>query len=576
MKKIKRPSSILSVISLTAIIFVVSSCVADQGVSKKRGFVKDFSTTSSTKGCGSKLLVYASPYNSCVTECSASTKTHAASLEELSAVKTELNAGTASTGSMSNADVLIRVNASANLCVPDVTVETRPTKAITIKSDFCSCLNGKSDIISDCDSFCASKVVTDQPTLYVNTIIGADIALNTKLGNLYNWCTVQLSNDDQKPQCYVNATDGTNTYNLPVNITSGSNSFNVNVLTLAKNRPWILKLVETQTGSNAESQEFQIQRKSPTSSETEILSPLKITPVSQYTCMTFGGKVNSAGNILRTSFARIFYYFAVNETPAPIPSAGEQNETLVVCHNEQLHPGKDAIEYDRLELIPNAIAMWDRTDTRFVAKSTNGGKLTINKILEDRLSDEFNITGSTISLFNLISYPNRPTTSTSTSANIPLGYMMIPFTNADTGKTYCPTTTDFNGTQPLMNLLADYMHDTEGLYLAEKEAETVLDVSSSSTNTYKTIYGTMFVRESTLKNYGFYIEGGLKIRANEAAMHSRTIYYYWPVSEVDPLTQGDRKLFTVRTYDTLNGNVPTGQSTSATTTDKRIGCIPKS
>jgi hypothetical protein len=81
---------------------------------------------------------------------------------------------------------------------------------------------------------------------------------------------------------------------------------------------------------------------------------------------------------------------------------------------------------------------------------------------------------------------------------------------------------------------------------------------------------------STLKTYGFYIENGLKIKADANSMNTKTIYYYWPVSATaDPLTQGGRKLFTVRTYDTLSGNVPTGQSTTERTTDKRIGCVPK-
>ncbi|MBC7427558.1 MAG: hypothetical protein H7336_03035 [Bacteriovorax sp.] len=572
MKKIKGLQTILSVLILTAILFAVSSCIGDSGVSKKRGIVKDFSTSKNGNGCGLKDLVYVTPYDTCVSDCSSTTGTHIASLNELAAVKTELVSGKASTGAISNADVLTRVNASANICVPDVVVETRPTNAIDIKSDFCSCLNGKSDVINDCDNFCATKASSNQPILYVNTIIGTDIALNTKLGNLYNWCKVQLTSDDTAPQCVVRATDGANTVDLTLNLTAGSNSFSVNVLPLAIDRAWILKLVESKTGSNAQSKEFQIRRKAPASTDTNVLGALKVTPISQYTCMTYGGKVDKVGKIIRTTFARIFYYFSSNETPPPIPSAGGTNDSLVVCHDEQLHPGADSAVYDRLELIPNAMAMWDKADTRFVTKAINGNKMTINKILEDRLSAEYNITGSTISLFTLISYPNRPTSTSTSTAVVPLGFMMVPFTNPDTGKSYCPTATEFNGNQPLMNLLGEYMDSTEGLFLGEKEVETVLDGSS-----YKQLYGTMFVRESTLLSYGFYIENGLKTKASAASMNTKTIYYYWPTSPTaDPLTQGNRKLFTVRTYDTLNGNVPTGQQTTERTTDKRIGCIPKS
>jgi hypothetical protein len=148
---------------------------------------------------------------------------------------------------------------------------------------------------------------------------------------------------------------------------------------------------------------------------------------------------------------------------------------------------------------------------------------------------------------------------------------MVPFSDK-TGKSFCPTQTEFNGADPLFNLLKEYMDDTEGLYLAEKEAETIQD-----NNAYKTIYGTMFVTESIIKKYGFYFENSLKIKATQSSMNTKTINYYWPVNDtMDPLVQGDRKLFTIRSPDTLNGNVPTGQSTSVRTTDKRIGCVPKS
>jgi len=289
--------------------------------------------------------------------------------------------------------------------------------------------------------------VSDQPILYVNTIIGTDIALNTKLGNLYNWCSVQLTNDQTTPQCVISANDGSNTINLPVNVSAGSNSFNVNVNSLAKDRTWILKLVESKTGSQAQSKEFQIRRKTQPSTDTNILGALKVTPISQYTCMTYGGKVDSVGKIIRTTFARIFYYFASNETPPPIPAAGGTNESLVVCHDEQLHPGKDSVEYERLELIPGAMAFFDKSDIRFTIKPENGTKLTINKILEEKLLSEYQIstTGSGISLFTPLNFPNRPATDGVTAQTSLLGYIMIPFTNADTGRAYCPNSTHFNG-----------------------------------------------------------------------------------------------------------------------------------
>jgi len=401
--------------------------------------------------------------------------------------------------------------------------------------------------------------------------MGTDIALNTKLGNLYNWCTVQLDGDPTSPQCFLNATDGSGNVisNIPVNINPGSNTFTANIQQLALDKTYIVKIVEGKTGTNSQSKEFQVRRKTQSTEDSSQLGALKVTPINQYTCMTYGGTVTSTGTILRTSYARVFYYFASNETPPPIPPAGGTNQSQVVCHDEQLHPGNDSAEYPRLELIPQAFTMWDKADPRFVNENNSG--LTINKTITTRLTNEYGVT-ATIDLFKLINYPNRPTTTSTSTANIPLGYMMIPFVDK-TGKAFCPTQSDYNAAdQPLFNIMKDYMDDTEGLFLAEKEAETIQDGTS-----YKTIYGTMFVTESILKNYGFYIENGVKIRATQSSMNTKTIYYYWPVStSMDPLLQGNRKLFTVRSPDTLNGNVPTGQSTSQKTSDKRIGCVPKS
>lgn len=334
--------------------------------------------------------------------------------------------------------------------------QTRPTNDITIQPNFCSCLNGKSDITNNCDSFCAKKPNTDQPILYAATTMGAEILVNPNLGNLYNWCTVQLSNDDTTPQCHLNATDGDKSIYIPVNLTKGSNSFSANLVSLAKNRSWVLKLVEVKTGSNAQSKEFQLRRVNQPDSPPD-LGALEVTPVSQYSCLHYGGKINNDGSIIRTSKVRQFYYMPVSETPAPMSSP------MVVCHDEQRFPGPDSIEYPRLELIPSLTAMFDKKDSRFIF-DIQSGKLRMNKILENRLWSEYNI-NSSLSLFSLVHFPNRPAAS---EANASLGYILLSFLDQKTGRASCPVEADFQGDIPLMNILGEYMDDTEGLYLAEK------------------------------------------------------------------------------------------------------------
>lgn len=438
----------------------------------------------------------------------------------------------------------------------------RPTGSIEIKNDFCSCLNGKSDIVNSCDKFCAKQPVTDQPIFYANTNPGAPVLAHPKLGNLYNWCSVQLYSDRTTPQCVLNATDGTNTINIPVSINFGSNAFTANIATLAKNRTWILKLIENKTGTGAQSKEVQIRRREPSK---PTLGALQVTPINQYTCVSYGGKVDSAGNVIRTSYVRQYYYFPANETPAPMPPANGQS--LIVCHDEQLNPGNDSALYDRLELVSSVQMLFDKADSRFIAKPD--GKLEINSILEQRLLNEYD-THASVSLFRLITYPNRPIMSP-TNSKMPLGFMMVPFLDSETGRSFCPTSSDYQQNEnPLMSLIGDYMSDTEGLYFSESEGSLVQDGPVQ-----KTIYATRFVTESILKNYAFYIQNGVKVKADENAFHTKTIYYYWPISpKMDPLTQGSRKLFTVRNPGQLNGSIPT-DSNSTYSTDKRIGCIPK-
>lgn len=143
---------------------------------------------------------------------------------------------------------------------PSSPVADRPTNKISIRGDFCSCKDGKSDIINDCDQFCASVPISSNPVLYVNTILDADITMHPKLGNLYNWCNVQLPQDETTPQCALQVNDGAETFLIATSLNVGSNSFIADISQLKKDRTYILKLVEFKSGSFAQSREFQVRR----------------------------------------------------------------------------------------------------------------------------------------------------------------------------------------------------------------------------------------------------------------------------------------------------------------------------
>lgn len=103
------------------------------------------------------------------------------------------------------------------------------------------------------------KLNIKDSSLLVNTALGPDIILNPALGSLYNWCNVQLENDETSPQCVLSATDEENrTLYLPVNLDPNSSLFSANLKLLFRGKIYKLKLIELKTGSRAQSKEFSL------------------------------------------------------------------------------------------------------------------------------------------------------------------------------------------------------------------------------------------------------------------------------------------------------------------------------
>lgn len=436
---------------------------------------------------------------------------------------------------------------------------TRPTNDISI-GNACICQNGKVENVNahyTCAKFCSDAPKTDSATLYVNTIMGEQTALNSQLGNLYNWCTVQLYNDQTSPSCVLRAKSGSTTLDLPIKLTPNSNSFSAKVDSLARKVVWDLKVIESKTGSNAETKPFQMKRNS--SIPDGSAGALKVEPVNQYTCMSFGGKIDGNGNVIRTSYVKKYYYYPVSESPAPLPPF-QTSVAMRICHDEQLYPGFDSELYPRLENVSNHVIFWDKKDIKF---SNEDGKLRINRILEERLHDEYGIT-ATLDLFRLMRYPSAANNSTTA-----LGMAMVPFIDTVTGRAFCPASGDFKRNNPLFKLLGDYIPDTEGLYFAESSPKAIQDGT-----TYKTYYSNQFATEGSLLKFGFYVENGLKVKAKMDDLSQRRIYFYWPTSAAtDPLEQGNRTLFTIKSPEEIQGTLPASYPVS-NTSDKRIGCIP--
>jgi len=420
---------------------------------------------------------------------------------------------------------------------------------ISFKSDMCSCLNGKSDMINDCNDFCSTKPNTHKPTLYLTAILGSEVLKNPKIKTIYDWCTVSLDSETTNPQCNLVAWDGAYTIDLAVDIDKNSNTIRADITPLNYNRTYIIKIVESKTGNNAETRAVQIRR---VKENIPTLGPIKIAPISQYTCLNYSGIIDSNGNIDRTDFTKYYYYFPMQEVPQPMPPAGRGNPSMTICHDEFLHPGNDSVLYPRLELIPTQFALWDKADPGFVS---DGKKLNIHKEIDERMLNQG--IGINVNLFFDFNYSTRPNTKNSLQ-----GFAMVPWSDKFTGKSFCPTNDQYNSPDRLFTILKDYIGETEGLYIAESEPDNV------------GLHSSLLINESLLKMAAFTIADGLKVRTSD--FHHRAIFFYWPYNPAtDPLVAGNRKLFHIKSIDELNAPLPFHSKFSAITSDKKIGCIPK-
>lgn len=438
----------------------------------------------------------------------------------------------------------------------------RATKDIMIKSNICSCLNGHADSLGDCESFCKTVPQNYNPILYLETLLGTETLKNPKIKNLYDWCNLQLDSDVTSPQCSLEAWDGINRIkNIPVSVQPGSNKLTADLTSLSYNTTYEIKIVETKTGSNAETLPVQI-RRAKYRNPNDQLNFIKVSPINQFTCLTYFGEINSNGTMNRMGFKRDYFYYSNYQNPSPIPSNGR--EQSYVCHDEMIYGPGDSALYPRLETIENKISLFDQTDPAFIK---NNNEYKINTIIQNRLADEFNIS-MYVNIINSISFK---TNNQLNRSSILGGYFTVPFVNTSTNLSYCPTNAEYNSGEPLFLLMKDYFSEMEAFYIAESEPITI-----ESNGNYKIFYPNQFVRESDILKYGFILSNGVKQKISKNTLHHNTIFFYYPFSESqDPLVQGNRKLFTVKSSDQLN-EPALRKIVQYNTSDKRIGCIPKS
>lgn len=549
--KLKEFSFILLFLAL------ISSCVGEGG-RKGRPLIKDFSLGGTESSfCTQSYRIQDA---TCLSSCPADI-THAASDVEKTTTIASVNSDSALSDEQKT-EVIENINAATQICLEGSGI-VRPDNAIFIKKDFCSCVGGKRDIVNNCDQFCAGTSDA-AATLYGSVTLGPDVELNEQLGNLSNWCTVEI-NEETGPSCVLEVFDGTNTEQLAINIPAGSNTFTVNIASLLPlQKTWVAKIKEVGSGSGASSNNFQIYRIPQDDGSTTVNTPLKILPSSMYTCLFRDGTQGNDNTF--ENAARVHYFYASNATPPPMPA----NNTFDICHDVNTYGTIDSPLYPRLEVIPQHMALWDFSDIRFADANADGNP-DINKLIQDRLQTEYGET-RTIGLFGLLPWQNYPLAQT----NPNLGFIMQAFIDPQSGRGFCPGQEEYNGARGdnLFRVLKEIVGvDTEGLFMSEREPIVIPNGDGTfdlAPNDY------MMLREGLLKKIWFYYENDQHFVPDEITSSSKTIHFYWPPDTVNPyVKKSSQKTYTIRAPEDLGqGGATSGLNTSIRPPDKRFACIP--
>ncbi len=462
----------------------------------------------------------------------------------------------------------------------DDTTVTRPTGAITFKSDFCGCKDGKAVTYGNCSTFCASKSTGGREILYSSFTVTEAISLGG-FGSVYGWCTTILESEGANPKCLLETkTDDNAITNIDVTPLSGTNSITVDITDLAYDKTLVVTLFENNSKSRSNSVQF-----IKFSADTPILTlgPLKNAPISQYSCIWRVAETDSStGANYWMGMYRQHFYFLPRLPPAPI-TAGTSN---LICHDisNPAYGATDDASYPRLELVQGAFNLWDTNDPRFYDNDGNS-ILDINDVIVQKTKNFGATIPTTTNFFTKFSWPGSPQLSSDAgNTNTNIGYYMYPWIDSTTFKSYCLTSTHYDSSNALFKALRDIIGvDTEGLYIAEKPAEAVT-LSDGTTVAGEKDY--ILIRETDLKPVWFHLSGTnntIHTVPTDSTVKDQAVYFYYPVNKTSPYVKtSTQRMYQVKGADELNNSSVSGTGSSSTGTnstypphDRKIGCIPK-
>lgn len=464
------------------------------------------------------------------------------------------------------------------VCIPAEPI--RPSNAITFKSDFCACKDGKPVSFGNCSSFCSGKGTAGAEQLFATFDITADIALNTSFGNVRGWCRNVISDDAPNPECKVEAKDSEgNIIEAPVLTFPTTNSIVADITSLVQDKTYVLTLIEKSSG--ARSKPVQI-IKPAVETPISLLGPLKNAPISQYACII---RQFSLDPLTQDPFYekayRVHFYFLPRFRPSKVDASN------IFCHDIVKYGIADEDGRERFEEKPGIFNLWDATDPRFFDNNGNGND-DINEVIAQKTK---NFGGGTLSagskFFIKFSWPGSPTLSTdagnsaNTNPNQVIGYYMAPWIDQQNQfKSFCLNSTHYNSGNALFKAFRDVIgQDTEGLYVGEKSPETIFNNQGQVVGTGVKDY--ILIRESDLKKVWFYMNNGVPTAPTDNNVANVAVYFYYPLDPAAPfIKKSTQRIYTVRGGTELSGGNTSSSQTSGTTStypphDRKIGCVPK-
>lgn len=563
----------ISKISLLLLLFSFSSCLEDKSSRVGKKFIKDYAFTepaAEEEKCKDFIKLSLTD-NTCFKRCPSGF--HEGTQEEIATEADRLLEENNDSTTVEEA-IKDKLQEIKGVCFDDI---KRPTNAISIVT-FCACKENQPDINNNCSADCANRSDKDA-TVFGTVLPGPEVALNSKLGNLGNWCQAEIGDGQTQPSCTLELQNGSSVQSLKIETTKGSNNFSAVIKDVPLNVTYVATIVEST--SQARTKSFNLRRFTPRA-ETTLNQPLKLMPISVYTCITRTGSVDASGTPYYNNAARIHFYFPQDNRPVAL----RPGQNFLICHDSVLKGDDDNPLHPRMEESPNHFALWDQSDSRFFDADASG-KLDINELLSKRLLEEYNMVRE-INIFGEFRWPTAPSNptssdgqsaggSTSSGSVAPLlGFYMQPWINSSSGRGYCPGLTEYNGNDSLFKILKEVIGvPTEGLFIGVKEEEILSTTTGAVVPAPPDI---MFIRESLLRKIWFYYENNKHYTPNDTTMNQKTIMFYWPADTVNPyVKKSTQKIYTIRSSNDLTGAQNSGGiRTSVRPADKRFGCIPQS